>query len=245
LNDSPGAPLSGAVAFGLSCSVLAAMPALARVLPFARTSQAACVLVAAASLVVVPLGLWLRLARALGLPATDRALLAGTALSSLPLALFGGVLKSTTHHRPLGGATFAVAALCVLVLCVGLSFRVLRGPRGRSNGVVKFPWQSLFTLGCGLSLASTALLGTARSARPSLLDFGALLAAAVVAGVVPAPASLRRLRLPAAGVAAVWVALLACAVVSLRNPQLPQLVGSLATQAPVCFAPLSWLGGGS
>jgi hypothetical protein len=164
-------------------------------------------------------------------------------LSALPLALFGGVLKSTTHHRPLGGATFAVAALCVLVLCVGLSFRVLRGPRGRSNGVVKFPWQSLFTLGCGLSLALTTLLGAARAARPSLLDFGALLAAAALAGSAPVPVSLGRLRLPV--VAAVWVALLACAVVSLTSPLLPQLAGSLATQAPVCFAPLSWLGGGS
>jgi len=158
-------------------------------------------------------------------------------MSALPLALFGGVLKSTTHHRPLGGATFAVAALCVLALCIGLSFRALRGA---GQGAVKSTWQNLFTLGCGLSLACALLLGAARSTRPSLVDFLALLGAAAVAGVMKTPPWLARWRLSV--VLAGWVALLACAAASLRSPE---LVRSLTTQAPVSFAALSWLGGGS
>jgi len=206
-------------------------------LPDGLGVSAAAALVGAVSLVVVPLGFWLRRALERGLPAADRALLAGTALSALPLALFGGVLKSTTHHRPLGGATFAVAALCVLAACIGLSFRLLGGQRPRT---VKSPWQNLFTLGCGLSLVCALLLGGARATRPSLVDFLALLAAGAAAGAISVPGWLQRLKLPL--VLAVWVALLVGASLSLRNPQ---LVRSLTTQAPVSFAALSWLGDGS
>ena len=84
------------------------------------------------------------------------------------------------------------------------------------------------------------MLGGAGATRPSLVDFLALLTAGVVAGVVRMPGSLQRLKLPL--VVAVWVALLAVAGLSLRDPQ---LVRSLTTQAPVSFAALSWLGVGS
>lgn len=228
---------SGALACGLLCSVPAALPALLRVLPNGLGLSAAAALLGAVSLVVVPLGLWLRRALERGLPTADVALVTGTALSTLPLALFGGVLKSTTHHRPLGGATFAVAALCVLAACIGLSFRLLGGAR---PGAMKAPWQNLFTLGCGLSLACALLLGSARATRPSLVDFLALLAAGIAAGAISVPGWLQRLKLPQ--VLAVWVALLACALLSLKNPE---LVRSLTTQAPVSFAALSWLGVGS
>lgn len=237
MKERPPGTTSGALACGLSCSVPAAIPALLRVLPDGLGVSAAAALTGAVSLVVVPVGFWLRRARERGLPTADRALLAGTALSALPLALFGGVLKSTTHHRPLGGATFAVAALCVLALCIGLSFRFLGG---LSRGAVKSPWQNLFTLGCGLSLACALVLGSARATRPSLVDFVALLSAGVVAGVIRVPGWLHRLKLPL--VLAVWAALLVGASLSLRNPQ---LVRSLTTQAPVSFAALSWLGVGS
>jgi hypothetical protein len=236
---SPGV-LSGALACGLACSLPAALPALLRVSSGGAGGKGALAVAAlwgAVSLVVVPVGYWLRAAATHGLRAADRAVLAGTALSALPLALFGGVLKSTTHHRPLGGATFAVAALCVLALCIGLSFRFLGG---LSRGAAKSPWQNLFTLGCGLSLACALLLGTARATRPSLVDFLALAAAAVAVSRIPLPGWLLRLKLPL--VLAGWVVLLACAVLSLKDPQ---LVRSLTTQAPVSFAALSWLGDGS
>lgn len=191
------------------------------------------------SLLVVPVSLWLRRSRAATWPAPDRSLLAGAALSALPLALFGGVLKSTTHHRPLGGATFAVAALCLLALCIGLSFRVL-GKGGPA--AVKATWQNLFTLGCGLSLASAVVLGLSRSARPSLVDFLALAVAVAVVTWVKLPGWLSRLRFGPGPALAGWVILLLCAVVSARSAGISR---SLTTQAPVSFAPLSWLGDGS
>lgn len=237
---SPGAR-SGVLVLGLVCSLLAALPALARVWQLGNGVLAALALWGASSLVVVPVGSWLRGVRNNGLGGTDRALLAGTALSALPLALFGGVLKSTTHHRPLGGATFAVAALCVLALCVGLSFRFLGG---LSRDAAKSLWQNLFTLGCGLSLACALLLGVGRATRPSLVDFLALAVAASAVSTTKIPSWLQRLSLPVAVAAAIWVVLLGGAVVALQGAP-PTLVRALTTWAPVLFAPLSWLGVGS
>jgi hypothetical protein len=238
--ERPPGVVSGALVCGLVCSLPAVMPAVLRVWAGSAGVNGVAATLAlwgAASLVVVPVGMWVRSARAVGMPAADRAVLAGTALSALPLALFGGVLKSTTHHRPLGGATFAVAALCALALCIGLSFRFLGG---LSRGAVKSPWQNLFTLGCGLSLACALLLGSTRATRPSLVDFLALAAASVATGLVKWPGTPGRSRLALA--IGGWAILLACAVVSLKSPH---LVRSLTTQAPVSFAPLSWLGVGS
>lgn len=237
LATQPGAAsTSAALALGIASSVPASLPGLLRVWPVTPSLLAALALFGSASLLVVPIGLWLRRAVERGLPPADRALACGVSLSALPLALFGGVLKSTTHHRPLGGATFAVAALCLLALCVGLAFRVLGGA---GHSAVKSAWRNLFTLGCGLSLVSALLLGLSSAARPSLVDFLGLAAGVAVAGLVRAPGWLVRLKLPI--VLACWAALLTCAVVSLRQPE---LVRSLTTQAPVSFVALSWLGGG-
>ncbi|HVY30045.1 MAG TPA: hypothetical protein VHB79_25985 [Polyangiaceae bacterium] len=227
---------SAGLALGIASAVPASLPGLLRVWADTPSPLAALALVASTSLLIAPTGLWLRRAFVQGFPPTDQALACGVSLSALPLALFGGVLKSTTHHRPLGGATFAVAALCLLASCVGLAFRVL-GATG--HGAVKSAWRNLFTLGCGLSLASALLLGLSGAARPSLVDFLALAAGVAVAGLVRIPGWLARSKLPV--VLLGWVGLLTCAVVSLQRPE---LVRSLTTQAPVSFAALSWLGGG-
>lgn len=237
MKDRPPGATSGALACGLLCSVPAALPAFVRVAPTGHGLTVGLALLGSSSLVVVPVSVWLRRALAAGLPGTDRALLAGAALSALPLALFGGVLKSTTHHRPLGGATFAVAASCVLALCVGLSFRFLGGLR---RGVPKSPWQNLFTLGCGLSLTGALLLGTAQATRANLVDFLALGAACVAASIIRLPAALARWKLPV--VLLGWAGLLILAGLALTTPH---VAGSLTTQAPVSFATLSWLGVGS
>jgi hypothetical protein len=234
-STEPGAA-SGALAWGLTLSVPAALPALWRVAPEDGV-MAAVALLGATSLVVVPVGVWLGGRNARRFAPADLALVDGLALSSLPLALFGGVLKSTTHHRPLGGATFAVAALCVLAACIGLAFRVLGGAR---RTPVKHPWRNLFTLGCGLSLVGTLGLGAGPAGRSSVADFLALVGAAAVASLVKPPAFTTRV--PRTAALAGWAGLLICAGISLRDPQLAL---SLTTRAPVSFATLSWLGGSS
>jgi hypothetical protein len=225
------------VALGLASSFAAALPVVLRGLPDVQPATALLAVAGAASLVVVPVGLWLRRALSAERPATDRALLLGAALSSLPLALFGGVLKSTTHHRPLGGATFAVAALCLLASCVALAFRLSVGVR---NAPPKALWRNLFSLVCALSLGATLLLATAAAGRPHLLDFVVLAAAISATAFVKIPTRLERTKWPPVAVA--WGLLLAAALLSIRAPEVAR---SLTAGAPVSFAPLSWLGGGS
>jgi hypothetical protein len=237
LSERAPSATSGALALGLLCSAPAALPGLLRVVGSEHTLAAALVLVGSVSLVVVPVGVTLRRVVSGGSAPGDRALSAGAALSSLPLALFGGVLKSTTHHRPLGGATFAVAALCLLALCVALSFRVLRGA---SESAVKSTWQSLFYLVCGSSLAATIALGSIGGARPALVEAAALGGAVAVTALAPVPTLLSRLK-PGPWVAG-WVILLVCSLAALHRAPLESLLGS---RAPVSFASLSWLGVGS
>lgn len=222
------------MALGLLGSLAAALPGFIRASSLGVPGLLA--LTGSVSLLVVPSGLWLRRAKAAGFPAADRALLAGAALSALPLALFGGVLKSTTHHRPLGGATFAVAALCLLAICIGLGFRLWGGARAAS----KSPWQSLFILVSAASLAGALLLGTAAAARPAVVDFVAAALASAAAAYLKIPAWLERVS--AAVPFGVWVALVLGALLSIQSPGLAR---SLTIEAPVSFAPLSWLGGGS
>jgi hypothetical protein len=239
LNDPRGShePASGTLAVGLLFAAAAAVPALVRVSATGGYGLAGLCLWGSVSLVVVPVALWLRRAATNGLARADQALLGGAALSALPLALCGGVLKSTTHHRPLGGATFAVAALCLLALCIGLSFRVLWSESPRAT---RSAWQNLFLLGCGLSLLCVLLLGAATASRPNLVDSLALLTAGVVASRVKPAGTLARL--PLWPMLLGWLVLVGSACLA---PKSPQLARSLHTQAQVSFAPLSWLGDGS
>jgi hypothetical protein len=228
-----------ALALVLLGSLMAILPALAR---GAGGAAEAVALAGSVSLIVVPVGLWIRRAREQGVPDAERALVLGAALSSLPLALFGGVLKSTTHHRPLGGATFAVAALIALAACIGLAFRICQVTGARAS-LRSSVWQSLFIACCALSLAGTLGLALAGGAFGTAVDLMALAGAASVSGLVKIPAWLERPRPWLAPVAwSAWGLLLVGAVLMLRTPELPR---SLTTRAPVLFAPLSWLGVGS
>ena len=91
-----------------------------------------------------------------------------------------------------------------------------------------------------MSLLCVLLLGASRAARPNLVDGIAMVAAAIVAGRVKTSGVLDRL--PLWPVLLGWLVLVGCAWLA---PKSPQLARSLNTQAPVTFAPLSWLGGGS
>jgi len=231
----PRAPAAPVLALGVAFSVLAALPAVVRVASDGHVALSALALSGSVSVLVAPTGLWLRRAEEGRFAPVDRALACGIGLASLPLALFASVLKSTTHHRPLGGATFAVVALGLLALSLGLSFRIFRGD---GHGPVKSSWQNAFTIGCGLSLGVTLLLGLAGWTRPSLFDLVALAGAVAATALVRVPPWLKKVRLPALLV--VWAALLTGALLSLEKPD---LVRSLTTRAPVSFAAFSWLGG--
>jgi hypothetical protein len=200
-----------------------------------RPLPAAVLAMAAASLVVVPMGLWIRHGRWRDLASVDRALVDGAALSSLPLALFGGVLKSSTHHRPLGGATFAMGACVAIAFCIALAHRV------GSSGAKAHWLKHVFSVCCWLSLVATVAL--AASSPHILVDLVTLAVACACAGLLKIPLALSR----ATGVAraallAAWGLLLLVGVALTREQELVQ---ALRLHAPISFASLSWLGDGS
>ncbi|HKY39573.1 MAG TPA: hypothetical protein VJN18_26725 [Polyangiaceae bacterium] len=233
--------LAPGIATGLALSALVALrcvsgwPGSNQAPPWERPAAAFVLLLAAVSLVVVPSGLWLRRAVLKDPASADWALLCGIALSALPLALFGGVLKSTTHHRPLGGATFAVVACVVLAFCIGLARRV-----GSAAGIA--PWLKQFFCACsGLSLLVTIALGGFGTARVHVLvDFLVLGAACAGAGLLKIPNVLARI--PGLVSAGVWGLLVLSGVLLAGDPALAR---DIRARAPISFAALSWLGVGS
>jgi len=218
------------LALGLLLSVPAAAPAILRAAPYASLPASAMALMGSVSLVVVPVGLWLRGSK----QPSVQPLLLGAGLSALPLAIFASVLKSSTHHRPLGGATFAVVACVVFALSIGLAFKAAQ------PGAAKANWRKrVFFLCSLLSVTVTAAL-LARGDRSALLDACLLAGASAAAGSLRIPALLPRLTL--IPILAGWSALLLAAMVAIRSPQLS---ASLTARAPISFATLSWLGASS
>ncbi len=55
-----------------------------------------------------------------------RAVAFGAVLSAGPLAIVGAALKSVTHHRALGGVTFALLALAGILLLAAVAGRLIR-----------------------------------------------------------------------------------------------------------------------
>src|SRR5687768_4629899 len=56
----------------------------------------------------------------------------GLATAAAPLSILGALLKSKTHHRQLGGVTFALVGATLTVACVVLTMRMTNARRGRT-----------------------------------------------------------------------------------------------------------------
>lgn len=230
-----GSPSEGhakaALGIGALSSMVAVLPALPRV-----DGSVAGVWIGLAGGSALFLGPVLALLRgALEPPSRSFGPLVGVALSAAPLSLFGTMLKATTHHRPLGAATFAVLALplvafFVLVAVRFVSFADTRPPAAR---------KSLHALAVGTALGSlvAALAATLGSdgARPHLVDALSL----VVAGglglgtlrVRAVVAAVRRLG------GALWIALVLLGLFAARGPTF----ASMKKSAPVVAGPRAWL----
>lgn len=133
-------------------------------------------------------------------------------LVALPmLSLLGRVLKATTHHRPLGAATFAVLAAGVVLGCVALVGRLLAASAADAPGLRKLARATLIALavacaGAGALLALPAL-STGGGVRAPVLEALLALALGAVAGLVTLPGSLGRVTRVLGPV--LWMALVA------------------------------------
>jgi hypothetical protein len=224
---------------GLLASALAAWPAARRFEP-ALLWQAFAVCMAGSALVMAPLSAALAGSAQSG--RFRQALTLGVLLAGLPLLPFAAFLKTSTHHRPLGGVTFAVIAG---VLVAGLSLVATRlitwagaqGPRLRA--LARFCTVALAALG-----AAALLLGLMQGLkggggyRTGIFDALRVLGLATLAARVPVPMSVLR-RLRGLGLAA-WVAVVTVGVCLGRAPAMQ---AELAARCPVLHWPLQWLGG--
>lgn len=187
---------------------------------------------AVASLLAVPLALFIAAARmarrSLGemLPGSRRVLFVGVvvwALLSFPVhAVLGLVLKATTHHRGLGGATFGALALGanLAMALVAWRFSVTVARRGGATRAVLN-----ICLGVAVVVATTVAARAALGVPggPTLLDGVAAVAGGLLAARWDASEGRSSLAVLAGGLS--FVAVVALGVASLvRSPRLAREV---------------------
>lgn len=224
---------------GLVAAALAAWPAALR-FQSALVWQAFVVCTAGAALVMAPLSAALASAR----PSHKfrQALTVGVLLASVPLVPFASVLKTATHHRPLGGVTFAVCAGAVVVGLSLVSARLITWAGAQHSWVrtlSRFCLVALAALGAAaMLLALIQGLRGGDALRNGFFDALRVLGFATLAARVPLPAWLVQ-RLRGFGLAA-WIAVVTVGVCLGRAPVMRT---ELAERCPVLHWPLLWLGG--
>ena len=223
---------------GLLAAVLAALPAALR-FESGLVWQAFFVCLASCALVMAPLSA----ALASSGPSRFRsALTVGVLLSALPLLPFASVLKTATHHRPLGGVTFAVLAGGVVI---GLSLFCARLVTWAGAQHPRLRAFSRYALVAFAAFGTAAiLLGLVQAVRGGdayrigLFDALRVLGLATLAARVPLPQALLR-RVRGLGLAA----FIAVVTVGVCLGRAPAMQAELASRCPVLHWPLLWLGG--
>ena len=224
---------------GLLAAVLAAWPAALRFEP-GLFWQAFLVCLAGAALVMAPLSAALATA-----PASSKfrqASTLGVLLASLPLLPFAAILKTSTHHRPMGGVTFAVVAGLVVVGLSLVSARLVTwaaAQHPRARAAARLCVVALAALGAAaMVLGLTHGLRGGGAFRNGFFDALRVLGLATLAARVRVPAGLLR-RLRGFGLAA-WVLVV---TVGVCLGHAPAMQTELADRCPVLHWPLLWLGG--
>ncbi len=223
---------------GLLAAALAALPAALR-FESSLVWQAFAVCMAGCALVMAPLASALASVR--GSSRFRSALTVGVLLAAVPLVPFASILKSSTHHRPLGGVTFAVLAGLVIVgfsLVCGrfVTWAAERPPVSSAARVALIALAALGTAALLLGLMQGLKGGDAY--QTGFYDALRVLGLATLAARVPLPdAMLRRLR--GLGLAA-WIAVV---TVGLCLDRAPAMQAELAARCPVLHWPLVLLGG--
>jgi hypothetical protein len=224
---------------GLVAAALAAWPAALRFEPN-LIWQAFAVCTAGCALVMAPLS-----AALAGPPSTGRfrqALTLGVLLAGLVLLPFATLLKTSTHHRPLAGATFAVIAGLIVVGMSLFGARLITwasAQRLTLRMVARFGVIALVALGAAaLLLGLMQGLKSGGTYRTGFFDALRVLGLATLAARVPLPRALLR-RVRGFGLAA-WLAVVTVGVCLGRAPAMQ---AELVARCPVLHWPLLWLGG--
>lgn len=224
---------------GLIAAVLAALPAALR-FESGLALQALIVCTAGCALIMAPLSA--ALASAPNASKFRTALTVGVLLAALPLLPFATLLKTTTHHRPLGGVTFAVVAG---LLIIGLSLVCARLVTWAGVQVGRpAMFARVLLIACAALGTAALLLGLVQGLKggsayqTGFYDALRVLGLATLAARVRLPEPLLR-RVRGLGLAA-WVTVVTVGVCLGRAPAMQV---ELASRCPVLHWPLVWLGG--
>ncbi len=182
-----------------------------------------------AALMIAPVAGAYRVARPLSPLAFSLPL--GLALALGPLMVFARVLKTATHHRPLGGATFALAAALLVLAATALSARVIAWSAAREGALAKLP-HVLAALGLALG-ALLALPALGNELRGAMLDGALAVALAAVATWVPERRALARAGL------VLWLVVVALGLG--LGLSAPETRAALADRSPVLLGLSGWL----
>jgi hypothetical protein len=223
---------------GLVAAALAALPAALR-FESHLILQAFLVCMAGCALVMSPLSA--ALAGAHTASRFRSATTVGVLLAAVPLLPFAAVLKTSTHHRPLGGVTFAVLAGVVILGSSLVCARLVTwaGEQHRWHAVARVGVVALAALG-----AAALLLGLVQGLKggsayqTSFYDALRVLGLATLAARVPLPVTFSK-RARGLGLAA-WIAVVTVGVCLGRAPAMQ---AELAVRCPVLHWPLVLLGG--
>jgi hypothetical protein len=163
------------------------------------------------------------------------AVLIGIGLASWPTALLLSVLKSGTHHRPLGAVTFAMAAGLLLLATSAAALRLLTWFRADRNERVAHTARIVLVV-CAAAGPLVLLLrvGASPQARTSLFDASLALGLAALTLLVPWPARLLR-GAERVGVL-VWALAVGAGVLAASAAVEPANAAS-----PVLLSPFAWL----
>jgi hypothetical protein len=240
-DSSPKNVLAVGLALGLVSATLTALPAAIRVSAAGASLPASWLLLSGATALIlgpfVASLRWLRMTtpRLGEVRVSFFALLVALA----PLVLFGLMLKEGTHHRPLGGATFAVVAAVVIALSIACLRRLLIWFHAEEPAV-RFLGRGLFALSVGVGASLAVLLVLRLGLTPSPLQAGALdglraLGLGAIAAYVPLPPALSRgvtrFGLP------IWAGVVMVAAGLCQKSALAQAADR---EAPVLLAPVGW-----
>jgi hypothetical protein len=216
---------------GTLAALIAALPASLRVEPSAPVFG---LLAGAAAALLGPLGGGLCAARPL--PGSARAALVGLGLSALPLAVLGMVLKTATHHRPLGAVVFALLGAVVVVACALLSARVLWAARAVGPEPRRARWIQVMTM---VAVAGPVLLAVrlASASGASRAVFDAALALGALAVLLWVKWPDRLLLMARRAAVPLWALVVGTAIWLGRAPAMDQALSA----SPSLAAPLGWM----
>lgn len=162
-------------------------------------------------------------------------LVAGLAIASGPVMVLGRVIKTATHHRPLGAMTYAVVACLVVLGSWVLAWRLDQAAQEPGGSLRKrgARWAQVGLVGVSLLLALLAMGGLGAALAPVVIDTAVVLMLATIVLWLGVDQSLRKV--PAGVVWPAWALMVGAGVWA------SLMLGPSATQASLPLSALAAL----